>query len=553
MELTLLIVVVLGLLAIAGASMLGNRLGVAAPLLLVVAGILVSLLPFMPEITVDPEWILAGILPPLLYSAAVSMPTMDFRREFGAIGSLSVLLVVLSAVILGVFFAWVIPGLGIWWGIALGAIVSPTDAVATSIVKKVGVTPRVVSILEGEGLLNDATALVLLRTAIAGTAASVTIGGVLGSFAFAVVVAVVIGYLVGRLNLAVRSRVTDATVNTVISFTVPFLASIPAEVLGASGLVAAVVAGLVTGHHAPRVLAPRHRLSDTVNWHTVELVLEGAIFLLMGLELTAIVGDVYRDNEGVGRAIVIAAVGLLLTLVLRAAYVAPLLRWLRARAERSELLKARLAEISDRLDSPDSGERMDRANAYRRHPLPVPSPGRIVRMRTRVRRAVADIDYLLAAPLGWREGTVVVWAGMRGAVTLAAAQTLPSGTPDRSLLVFIAFLVAAGSLLIQGSTLRRVVALVKPASGVSPDADVAERTGIMELLADAETSVARDPKEAQPAVDSKKRALAVIEAQRQSLLDARDDGLYSAGALSSALAVLDAEQIGLELRGGPDG
>lgn len=296
-----LIIVVLGLLGIVAASTLGARIGVAAPLILVMAGIVVSLLPFVPAVDIDPEWILAGVLPPLLYSASVSMPSMEFRREFGAIGGLSVLLVVVSALVLGVFFSWVIPGLGIWWGIALGAIVSPTDAVATSIVKKLPVSPRVVSILEGESLLNDATALVLLRTAIAGAAASVSLWSVLGKFAFAVVVAAVIGVVVGKVNLMVRARVTDSTVNTVISFTVPFLAAIPAEELGASGLVAAVVAGLVTGYDAPRKLSPRHRLSDSQNWRTVELVLEGAIFLVMGLELSSIVDDVRVDHEAYSR------------------------------------------------------------------------------------------------------------------------------------------------------------------------------------------------------------------------------------------------------------
>nr|WP_281369853.1 cation:proton antiporter [Leifsonia psychrotolerans] len=549
-----MIVVVLGLLAIAVASMLSTRLGVAAPLLLVVAGIAVSLLPFVPTVQIDPEWILAGVLPPLLYSASVSMPAMDFRREFGAIGGLSVVLVVISATVLGLFFAWVIPGIGIWWGIALGAIVSPTDAVATSIVKKVGVTPRVVSILEGEGLLNDATALVLLRTAIAGTAASVSFGGVLGTFVFAVAVAAVIGYLIGRLNLALRSRVSDATVNTVLSFTVPFLASIPAEALGASGLVAAVVAGLVTGHRAPRVLSARNRLSDSVNWRTVELVLEGTIFLLMGLELTAIVGDVYRDNAGIGSAILIAAAALGLTILVRAAYVAPLLAWLRARARRSEHLKPRLAEFTARLHNPvpPAAEATDgRPPGNRRDGLSgslVPSPSRVERMRTRVRRASADIDYLLAAPLGWREGTIVVWAGMRGAVTLAAAQTLPAETPNRSLLIFIAFVVAAASLLIQGGTLRRVVGLVKPATGSNREAEAVERSGILDLLFDAAKSVPTGL-----ALAAKPQALAVIEAQRRALLDARDDGLFSAGALRNALAVLDADQIRLELRGGSAG
>src|SRR6185312_10854137 len=351
---TVLIVAVLGVLAIAGATALGRRWGVATPLLLVAVGIGVSLLPFVPAVEIEPEWILAGVLPPLLYSASVSMPGMDFRREFTAIAGLSVLLVVLSSVILGAFFAWVIPDLGLAWGIALGAIVSPTDAVATSIVKRLGVSPRVVAILEGESLLNDATALVLLRAAIAGTAATVSLWGVLGNFAFAVIVAVIIGLIVGKLNLVVRARVKDATVNTVISFTVPFIASIPAELLQASGLVAAVVAGLVTGRGAIRVLSPQHRLSDSQNWRTVELILEGAVFLTMGLELTAIIGDVEADHAGIGVAIGLAASALVLTILVRAAFVGPLLAALQGSARRRARMKPRLATMQDRLEKPES-------------------------------------------------------------------------------------------------------------------------------------------------------------------------------------------------------
>ncbi|WP_314676395.1 sodium:proton antiporter [uncultured Rhodococcus sp.] len=538
-----LIIVVLGLLGIVAASTLGARIGVAAPLILVMAGIVVSLLPFVPAVDIDPEWILAGVLPPLLYSASVSMPSMEFRREFGAIGGLSVLLVVVSALVLGVFFSWVIPGLGIWWGIALGAIVSPTDAVATSIVKKLPVSPRVVSILEGESLLNDATALVLLRTAIAGAAASVSLWSVLGKFAFAVVVAAVIGVVVGKVNLMVRARVTDSTVNTVISFTVPFLAAIPAEELGASGLVAAVVAGLVTGYDAPRKLSPRHRLSDSQNWRTVELVLEGAIFLVMGLELSSIVDDVRVDHEGIFTAVFVAAGALFLTILVRALYVAPLLRALQARANFRERMKPRLSDIANRLDNPEDyppGERRSRRRA--------PSANQMERFKVRVRRTVADIDYYLAAPLGWREGTIVIWAGMRGAVTLAAAQTLPEDTPSRSLLILVAFMVAAGSLILQGGTLKRVVVATGPAAQDLTESELDEHRRLLDLLEDAAASVVP------PEGRSKKRIrLDVIDAQRQALLDARDDGVFDARMLGSALAALDADQISLELKGGPDG
>jgi NhaP-type Na+/H+ or K+/H+ antiporter len=579
-----LIVAVAGLLVVAAAAALAPRLRIAAPLILVITGIAISLLPFVPAVHISPELILAGILPPLLYSASVSMPAMNFRREFNAIGGLSVVLVVVSSVVLGLFFAWVIPGLGIWWGIALGAIVSPTDAVATSIVKRVGISGRVVAVLEGESLLNDATALVLLRTAIAGTAAAISFWGVLGNFAYAVAVAGVFGFAVGHLNLWVRSKVSDATVNTVISFTVPFLASIPAELLGASGLVAAVVAGLVTGHGAARRLPPQHRLSDTQNWHTVELVLEGAIFLLMGLELFGIVTDVQYKYDGLGPATVVALGALVLTLVVRAAYIAPLLAGLHRRARRGARVKPRLDVMQQRLDSPRTPAVRDRpadspgppgppdspgppgSPGSRVPPRPAPTPERLERAKTRTRRVLADIDYLLAAPLGWREGGVLVWAGMRGAVTVAAAQTLPVSAPDRSFLILVAFMVAAFSLLIQGGTLAVFVAWIKPA-GPDRDAENEERGRLLALL----TTIERDIRAAHPpvvetptdtAADAalltprsfaalKKQTIEIIEAQRTALLDARDDGTFSAEILNSALANLDADQISIELKGAP--
>ena len=522
-----LIVVVLGLLAIAGATAFGPRVGIAAPLLLVVVGIGVSLLPFVPEVEIEPEWILTVVLPPLLYSAAVSMPSMDFRREFTAIRGLSVVLVVITALLLGVFFAWVIPGLSLAWGIALGAIVSPTDAVATTIVKRLGVSGRVIAVLEGESLLNDATALVLLRAAIGATAASVSLWSVVGEFIYAVAVAVAIGFVVGHVNVIVRARVQEASVNTVLGFTVPFLASIPAEELGASGLVAAVVAGMATGRHAPQMLSARHRLSDAQNWRAIELILEGGVFLLMGLQLATILDDVRADHEGLANAAAIAAGALVLTVLIRAAYVAPLLRGLQWRARRGERMKPKLADIGTRLDE-GGPEALGRLRGRQK------SDERIARIHVRLRRQLADIDYFLAAPLGWKQGTIVVWAGMRGAVTLAAAQTLPERTPDRSLLIVIAFLVASASLLVQGGTLPRLVALIRPA----PERDdTGDRVRLLELLAQAAAG------EDEP--------MAVIEAQRTALLDARDEGIYSARALNGALAVLDADQIRLELRGEP--
>lgn len=561
-----LVVGLVGLLVIAGAALVGPKIGVAAPLVLVAVGIVASLVPWIPDAEIDPEWILAGVLPPLLYASAVSMPTMNFRREFGAISGLSVVLVVGSSLVLGLFFAWVVPDLGLAWGIALGAIVSPTDAVATSIVKQTSVSRRVIAILDGESLLNDATALVLLRTAIAAGAASFSFWGAVGDFAYAVAVAVAIGLVVGWLNLRVRARVTNATVNTALSFAVPFAASIPAEGLHASGLVAAVVAGLVTGIRAPRVLPPTHRLSDAQNWGTVSFVLEGAVFLVMGLELASIVADVQRDHAGIVPALLIALGALVLTVLVRAAYVVPLLWGLSRGADRQARLQGRLEEYR-------SADRAATSAALQEHRFGnrQPSERDLERFGTRVRRVLADIRYFSAAPLGWREGTAVVWSGMRGAVTVAAAQTLPDGTPQKSLLVFIAFAVAVLSLLLQGGTIGPLLRRISPPRSDDTAKDRDERRRLMEVMRSAAEQVtaasaeptaprtreeleATDPAELRAWFGREKtRRLQVLDAQRSALLDARDDGVFDADVLESVLGNLDAEQIALELRGGPAG
>lgn len=606
----LLVVLVTGFVVIAAATLVGPRLGVAAPLLLVAVGVAASFLPVFASIEIDPELILAGVLPPLLYSSAVSMPAMNFRREFGAISGLSVVLVVATALLLGVFFQLVLPDLGFAWGVALGAVISPTDAVATSIVKQTSVSKRVVAMLDGESLLNDATALVLLRTAIVATAASFSFWGALGTFAYSVVVALVIGLVVGWANLAVRRRVTDSTVNTVISFAVPFVASLPASAVGASGLVAAVVAGLVTGVRAPRVLSPQNRLSDTQNWRTVELVLEGAVFLTMGLQIKSIVTDVQEDHSGVVPALLIALGALALTIVVRAAYVAPLLRFLSARARHAEAMQPRVQSMQDRIEAEGAGGSFAELNRRARSdprqleaaagsgsgpgdtaggavgaPEDVASTGRSPRARTprrteprtpsgrarsprtpsqrtldqftrRVTQGLADIEYFLRQPLGWRDGTAVVWAGMRGAVTVAAAQTLPEDTPQRPVLVLIAFAVAALSLLLQGGTIGPLLRRLSPPVDEAAEhaQNESERTKIVELMrTSADTVPGPDPRTVDRSKEgfdaSVAHTLAMLAAQREALLDARDNGLFDADVLADALTNLDASEIAIELRG----
>lgn len=547
-----LLILVAGLMLIAAAAMLSPRLGIAAPIILVAFGVAASFAPALRDVEIDPEWILAGVLPPLLYSAAVSLPTMNFRREFGAISGLSVLLVVGTSLVLGVLFMFVIPGIGFAWGVALGAIISPTDAVATSIVKRTAVSKRVIAMLEGESLLNDATALVLLRTAIVATAASFSVWGAVGTFASSVAIAAVLGGVVGWANLWVRRRVTDSTVNTVISFTVPFAASVPAELLGGSGLVAAVVAGLITGIRAPRMISPQHRLSDGQNWRTVELVLEGAVFLTMGLQLSSIVSSVEKDHAGVGAALLIALGALIVTIAVRAGYVASLLGVLSRRRRGSERFHNRLQEIDEQIATPEGRDAQRADFASRGRPMSERQWDRFVK---RVTRGIADLDYFMSAPLGWRDGVAVVWAGMRGAVTVAAAQTLPAETPQRSLLVFIAFVVALASLLLQGGTIGPLLRWIAPAA-TSEDSDANlrdERTEVMRLLRASGDAVPEPERPETPRPEQfeieKRYRLAVLEAQRTALLDARDNGTYDAELLADQLTQLDAAQIAIELRG----
>src|SRR5699024_683264 len=243
------IVAVVAVLLIVAASYLAPKFGIATPIALVVTGLGLSLLPGMPAIAPHPELILAGVLPPLLYSAAVHMPVVDFRRELRTIGALSVVLVLVSAFGTGALLWWIFPELGFAAAVAVGAVISPPDAVAaTSIGKRLGLPPRLLTILEGEGLVTDATALVLLRTAV--------------------------GAAVGAVTVAIRARLAQPALTTAISFVVPFLAFLPTEAAGASGVLAVVAAGLVTGASGVRRLSVQDRTSERLNWLTIQLLLE---------------------------------------------------------------------------------------------------------------------------------------------------------------------------------------------------------------------------------------------------------------------------------------
>ena len=585
------VVAIFGVLLVVAVTTLAPRVGVAPPLLLVALGFAVSLSPWVDRVVIEPEWILAGVLPPLLYSAAVNTPAMEFRRDFRLISAFSVTLVVVSAVVVGLVISAMVPGLPLSMGIALGAIISPTDAVATSIVRRAGVSPRIVTVLEGESMLNDASALVLLRSAVAATAASVSLWQVGADFAWAVVAAVAVGYPVGRLNLLVRSRISSVPANVALSLVVPFIAYLPAEHLGASGLVAAVTAGLVTGYGTPRWLGAEDRLAERAVWRTVELLLESAVFLLVGLELPTLAADLLDSGGSLSQAVLLAVVAATLAIAIRASFVAWSVWSLARRSRRAPTVREHLSELQDRLadgklpklsGNAGTGKAGRRARSLAKRALQAGGDRQeqLGRWQQLVSRRLADLDYLAAERLGWREGVILVAAGMRGAVTIAAAQSLPSGNPYRSLLVLVATLVAVGTLVLQGGTLRLLAErlgltgsntetdpelwaalhaelasagmqrLTSGELGADYPAELIERAkGRLEKLHGADDS---DGPDASAATDLPERYLRLrldlIGAQRAALLDIRSLGTYPSAMLDSALAQLDAEQLGLELR-----
>ncbi|WP_111718873.1 sodium:proton antiporter [Homoserinimonas sp. OAct 916] len=562
------VVVLFGVLVVVAASALAPRLGVATPLILVVIGIACSLLPGFPPIEVEPELILALVLPPILYAAAVNVPLVDFRRNLKPIAGLSILLVIVSAIGSGLLFYWLLPGLGLAAAIALGAVISPTDAVAaTSLGKRLGLPPRLVTVMEGEGLVNDASALVLLRSAIAATAGVVSLWEIVGNFAYAVAVAVVVGVAIGYATVWVRSKFDNSVLNTTVSFAVPFLAYLPAEKLNASGVLAVVAAGLVTGHQSAKYFTAQDRISERINWRTIQFVLENGVFLLIGLELKALVEDVTEKHLGVLPAIGmgLAAAGLLL--VIRVAFVVPLIGVLRHDQRRAATIGQRLDVAMERLKRADSSERAGGRT------MSDNQKARVHRFFTRKR---ADYKSLAAEGLGWRGGAVLAWSGMRGVVTLAAAQSLPHSIPYRSQLVLIAFTVAIVTVLVQGATLPFLITRLHIV-GTDAVTDRAELADLLDEISSVGLATLDNPgliqdngEQFDPAVIERVRAegkfltesimelpeaesagphrqsralrLAMLRAERAALLDARSTGSHTSRALGRAQAMLDLEE-----------
>jgi Na+/H+ antiporter len=396
-----LILLVLSALAVTAVS---RRLRLPAPLTLVVAGLAISAIPGVPNYQLDPDLVLFGILPPLLYSAALDSSAIQIRANVRPIALLAVGLVLFSTACVGLVAWWLVPGLPLGAALALAAVVAPTDAVAAvSIGRRLGLPRRMMTVLTGESLFNDATALTALRVAVAATAGTgFSLWSGLGGFLLIAAGGVVLGAVLGRVVHQVRLRLHDARLESALGLVIPFAAYALAEELHVSGVLAVVVAALYLGHHAPQA-GYATRLQDQAVWQAADTVLEAFVFALIGLQLPAVVRGVSGDL----RPLLVAAAAVIVTAVLARVV------WMFPATYLPRMLFSRVSA---------------------RDPAPP-----------------------------WQVAAVLSWAGMRGVVTLAAASAIPRVTdagvpfPGRSEIIFLAFCVTVATLLLHGVTLPWVI------------------------------------------------------------------------------------------------
>ncbi len=516
-----LVVTVAVLVAVVVAvSAFSRRFDLSAPLVLVALGMVASFIPWIPTVELTAELVLVGFLPPLLYSASLQTSLVDFNANRRSILLLSIGLVAFTTVTVGAVVHLVVPGIGWPAAFALGAVVAPPDAVAaTAIARRIGLPRRVVTILEGESLLNDATALVALRTAIGAFGGAVTVLEVGVDFARAALGGLAVGLAVFVVVAWVRKQVTDPVLDTSVSLVTPFGAYVAAETLHASGVLAVVVAGLLLGHKAPVIQSASSRIAERLNWRTISFLLENAVFLLIGLQARGIVDEVARDDIGWDVVVLACLATLAAVIVTRLAWVFP----------------ARYLLVRPAPDS-HTGE----------HP-------------------------------SWRYTAVLGWAGMRGVVTLAAAFAIPPEVPEREVLVLIALTVTAGTLFLQGLSLPWLVRRWR-LPGPDPREDALARAALFQqataagrawLAQTAEFSADADPHgtvaavrrraeerdfaawervgDSDPDVETPSEAYArlrraMLQAERERVLEVRNGGRVPHEVVEQVLAALDVEE-----------
>jgi Na+/H+ antiporter len=522
-------------------EVLAEKARLPAAALLTIAGLCYAFLPG-PNLALNPEFILTFIIPPLLYSAALNSSLLAIRRNLRPVISLSVVLVLLTALVVGVGTDLLIPGVTLAAGTALGAAVAPTDPVAAlAIGRRAGLPPRLITLIEGEGLLNDATALTLFTVAAAAaTSGGFSPGGTVLRFVLAAAGGIAAGAVTAGAVRLLRRFVHGPIVLNSLSLATPFAAYLLGQEAHVSGVLAVVVTGLIVGHDTPRRSSGASRLQTAAVWRLADFLLEGFVFLLIGQQLPAVI----RGLRHYPAATIVAAGCLTVGIVL-------LLRpaWLTGTQALPRVLRLRL------------GGR-DRDDQRRLSPPEV---------------------------------TVMSWAGTRGVISLAAIFSLPLATdtgqpfPDRDLLIFCTYLVVLVTLLGQGLTfavlaralglradfadqartrneartaavtaaLRRLDELAGPGGGNDEDGDlsgvsdevIAELRASLERRAaryrqrldqlDDEDSGVQLPPGYLAAMDARR---AVIDAQREELLRWRDAGRLPDTSLRDLQHELDLEE-----------
>ncbi|MFJ8580032.1 Na+/H+ antiporter [Micromonospora sp. NPDC093277] len=423
---TMLLFVLAAVAVIVVVRWVASHTGLPAAALLPLIGIAYALLPGR-NISLDPGLVLTVVLPPLLYSAALDSSLLGIRRNLRIVVSLSVVLVLLTAVLVGIGFHLFVAGATLAAGIAIGAAVAPPDPVAALAVgRRVNLPPKLVTIIQGEGLLNDATALTILKVAVvAAVGSGFSFPSAVGQFALAAAGGVAVGAVVAWAVRLARPLTVDPLLSNAISLATPFVAYLLGEELHVSGVLAVVIAGLIVGHHTPRLTSGASRLQTSAVWRLVDFLLEGFVFLLIGQQLPTVVRGLHEYETSTVVAAVAVSVGVVL--LLRPA-------WLVLTQVLPRSLHTRLGGTSDD-DEPDE-----------------------VGSTREARRAERN-----ARRLTRREVVALSWSGTRGVISLAAIFTLPLTTdsgapfPDRNLLLFCTFVVVLVTLVGQGLTFAPLV------------------------------------------------------------------------------------------------
>jgi CPA1 family monovalent cation:H+ antiporter len=540
--------------------------GWPAPLLVTVVALAASFLPFIPEITIDGHVLLNLVLPPLLYSAALDVSFVGFKRSLPQIRRLGIWLVLITAVAAGLV-AWLIfPALTLPGALLLGAIVAPPDAVsAAAIGRKLGLPRRIMTVLSGESLINDATSLTLYRVFAAIIAgATLTVWDGIWQFALAVIVGVVIGLVFGIILHQLRMRVADPVVIGTFGLLVPFGAYAIAEHLGGSGVLAVVAMGLYVGYNAPRTDYTT-RQQEAPLWLSADLLLESFVFAYIGLQFRRVLDDL--GDESVEHILWLSGAVLLVVLLVRPLYIYPAHAVARFQ-ERARLRHWNRAVAAGRFE--ESRQR----------------PGRPPLTPEKMKERITE------PALDWKDNAVISWAGMRGVVTLATALAaadiaeLPTG-PSHAI-VIVAFIVTVGTLLLQGLTLPLLIRRLGVASDVDHEADLralaavrarsrqagkaflAEQRALWEqkygeidlrafdAFANRMTKVETDTDHAQETEAKVARPSAEdlvalsrgwLQVRREVLLDERDAGNIDEEVMRELITAMDAEELALDTRG----